>query len=51
MHPLSIYIANCVPVGDFGLATSSLAAIEPISGNLNVTSPDADMTLGLLQRS
>jgi len=33
-------------VGDFGLATSSLAAVDPSDVSLHVATPDADMTLG-----
>ena len=34
-------------VGDFGLATSSLAAVDPSDVSLNVVNHDGDMTLGL----
>lgn len=33
-------------VGDFGLATSSLAAVDPSDVSLHVIAPEADMTLG-----
>jgi len=32
-------------VGDFGLATSSLAAVDPSDVSPHVATPDADMTL------
>ena len=34
------------PVGDFGLATSSLAAVDPSDVSPHVIAPEADMTLG-----
>lgn len=33
-------------VGDFGLATSSLAAVDPSDVSPILVTPDADMTLG-----
>lgn len=33
-------------VGDFGLATSSLAAVDPSDVSPHVIAPEADMTLG-----
>lgn len=35
-----------VAVGDFGLATSSLAAVDPSDVSPHVVTPEADMTLG-----
>jgi translation initiation factor 2-alpha kinase 4 len=34
-------------VGDFGLATSSLAAVDPSDVSPVLVAPDADMTLGM----
>ena len=34
-------------VGDFGLATSSLAAVDPSDVSPILVTPDADMTLGM----
>lgn len=35
-------------VGDFGLATSSLAAVDPSDVSPVLVTPDSDMTLGKL---
>jgi hypothetical protein len=35
-------------VGDFGLATSSLAAVDPSDVSPVLVTPDADMTLGMI---
>lgn len=40
-NPLNLY-----PVGDFGLATSSLAAVDPSDVSPHVVAMEADMTLG-----
>jgi hypothetical protein len=39
------YLTYCA-VGDFGLATSSLAAVDPSDVSPILVTPDADMTLG-----
>jgi hypothetical protein len=38
---------TCYSVGDFGLATSSLAAVDPSDVSPRVVAPEADMTLGM----
>jgi len=40
-------LMGCV-VGDFGLATSSLAAVDPSDVSPVLVTPDADMTLGMI---
>lgn len=42
MYPLSL------KVGDFGLATSSLAAVDPSDLSPQVSQSDSDLTLGKL---
>jgi hypothetical protein len=42
LHFITLYV-----VGDFGLATSSLAAVDPSDVSPVLVTPDADMTLGM----
>lgn len=47
-HSIDDFQSHCVnPVGDFGLATSSLAAVDPSDVSPHVITPEADMTLGM----
>jgi translation initiation factor 2-alpha kinase 4 len=44
---LSLYLIKRMVVGDFGLATSSLAAVDPSDVSPHAVVLDADMTLGV----
>lgn len=44
---LLLYIIKRMVVGDFGLATSSLAAVDPSDVSPHAVVLDADMTLGV----
>jgi hypothetical protein len=41
-----VVVTLLLSVGDFGLATSSLAAVDPSDVSPRIIAPDADMTLG-----
>jgi hypothetical protein len=43
------YLLILCLVGDFGLATSSLAAVDPSDVSPHIVTPEADMTLGAVR--